>query len=86
MGSNPGVVVGAIFLIGLPELFREFSEYRFLLYGVALIAMMIYRPEGLLPSRTTRRELHRPEDLETTAVDAAVTEEQADSVAASVAR
>jgi branched-chain amino acid transport system permease protein len=86
MGSNPGVVVGAIFLIGLPELFREFSEYRFLLYGVALIAMMIYRPEGLLPSRTTRRELHRPEELETTAVDAAVTEEQADSVAASVVR
>jgi branched-chain amino acid transport system permease protein len=58
MGSIPGVVVGAIFLIGLPELFREFSEYRFLFYGVALIAMMLYRPEGLLPSRIVRRELH----------------------------
>ena len=37
MGSIPGVIVGAAFLIGLPELFREFSEYRFLFYGLALI-------------------------------------------------
>ena len=58
MGSIPGVVVGAIFLIGLPELFREFSEYRFLFYGVALIAVMLLRPEGLLPSRIAKRELH----------------------------
>jgi branched-chain amino acid transport system permease protein len=67
MGSNAGVVVGAIFLIGLPELFREFSEYRYLFYGVALIAIMLYRPEGLLPSRVTRRELYAPEELEATA-------------------
>ena len=67
MGSNPGVVVGAIFLIGLPELFREFSEYRFLFYGVALIAMMLYRPAGLLPSRIVKRELSSPEELEATA-------------------
>jgi branched-chain amino acid transport system permease protein len=62
MGSIPGVVVGAIFLIGLPELFREFSEYRFLFYGVALIAMMLLRPEGLLPSTITERELHLAAD------------------------
>jgi branched-chain amino acid transport system permease protein len=64
MGSIPGVIVGAIFLIGLPELFREFSEYRFLFYGVALIAMMRFRPEGLLPSRVAKRELHVPENIE----------------------
>lgn len=58
MGSFPGVVFGAIFLIGLPELFREFSEYRLLFYGFALIAMMLYRPEGLFPSKIVRRELH----------------------------
>jgi branched-chain amino acid transport system permease protein len=62
MGSIPGVVVGAIFLIGLPELFREFSEYRYLFYGIALIAMMRFRPEGLLPSRITKRELHVAEN------------------------
>jgi branched-chain amino acid transport system permease protein len=58
MGSIPGVVVGSIFLIGLPELFREFSEYRLLFYGIALILVMRLRPEGLLPSRTVKRELH----------------------------
>jgi len=58
MGSLPGVVVGAIFLIGIPELFREFSDYRFLFYGFALIAMMRFRPEGLIPSTIVARELH----------------------------
>jgi branched-chain amino acid transport system permease protein len=78
MGSNPGVVVGAIFLIGLPELFREFAEYRFLFYGVALIAMMLYRPEGLLPSKIVRRELYSPEDLEAVAeTDASAAERAA---------
>jgi branched-chain amino acid transport system permease protein len=63
MGSIPGVVVGALVLIGLPELFREFSDYRFLLYGVALMGVMIYRPEGLLPSRVAQRELHTADEL-----------------------
>lgn len=58
MGSLPGVVVGSIFLIGIPELFREFSDYRFLFYGFALIAMMRLRPEGLIPSTIVARELH----------------------------
>ena len=58
MGSIPGVVLGALFLIGIPELFREFSEYRFLFYGAALIGMMLYRPEGIWPSSIARRELH----------------------------
>jgi branched-chain amino acid transport system permease protein len=74
MGSIPGVVLGAIFLIGLPELFREFQDYRFLFYGVALIAMMQLKPEGLLPSRITRRELHEPDELETIVTDAIVSE------------
>ena len=43
---------------GVPELFREFSEYRFLFYGAALIIMMLYRPEGLMPTRFAAREVH----------------------------
>ena len=62
LGSIPGVVVGAIVLIGLPELFREFAEYRFLLYGIALILIMRWRPEGLIPSRVGRQELHSTEE------------------------
>lgn len=61
MGSLPGVVVGAAALIGLPELLREFGEYRYLFYGAALVLMMRVRPEGLWPSPTRRRELH-PDD------------------------
>ena len=58
MGSIPGVIVGAIALIGLPEAFREFSEYRFLFYGAALIVMMLAKPGGLWPSSIVQRELH----------------------------
>ena len=61
MGSIPGVVVGAIALIGLPELLREISEFRFLLYGATLIIMMLAKPEGLWPSQATRRELRHTE-------------------------
>lgn len=58
MGSIPGVIVGAIALIGLPELLREVSEFRYLIYGLTLIVMMLAKPEGLWPSQATRRELH----------------------------
>jgi branched-chain amino acid transport system permease protein len=58
MGSIPGVLVGAIALVGLPELLREFAEYRLLVYGAALVAMMLFRPEGLWPEAVRRRELH----------------------------
>ena len=56
IASNPGIVVGAVVLIGMPELLREFSDFRFLLYGILLIVMMINRPEGLIPSRVHARE------------------------------
>ncbi|MBI5581069.1 MAG: branched-chain amino acid ABC transporter permease [Deltaproteobacteria bacterium] len=62
MGSMPGVAVGAIALVGLPELLREFAEYRLLVYGAALMAMMLLRPEGLWPEATRQRELHEEED------------------------
>jgi branched-chain amino acid transport system permease protein len=58
MGSIPGVLVGAIALVGLPELLREFAEYRLLVYGAALVAMMLLRPQGLWPEALRRRELH----------------------------
>lgn len=58
LGSLPGVILGAFALVGLPELLREFEEYRLLMYGVLLIVMMLVRPEGLWPSAVRRRELH----------------------------
>jgi len=62
MGSIPGVIIGAFVLVGLPELLREFTEYRLLMYGILLIVMMLVRPEGLLPEATRRRELHAGEE------------------------
>ncbi|MDQ0391395.1 branched-chain amino acid ABC transporter permease [Labrys monachus] len=50
LGSLPGVLVGAIVLIGLPELLREFGEFRYLFYGIALVAMMHKRADGLWPA------------------------------------
>jgi branched-chain amino acid transport system permease protein len=61
IGSLPGVIVGALALVGIPELLREFTEYRLLIYGAVLIIMMLTRPEGLIPSRQRARELHDEE-------------------------
>ncbi len=58
MGSIPGVAVGALALVGLPEVLREFAEFRYLIYGMVLVIMMLTRPEGLIP------EARRAEELE----------------------
>ncbi|KAF0107437.1 MAG: branched-chain amino acid transport system permease protein [Anaerolineaceae bacterium] len=61
MGSIPGVFVGALALMGLPEVLREFAEYRYLFYGAALVAMMLAKPEGLWPEARHKLELHEAE-------------------------
>jgi branched-chain amino acid transport system permease protein len=61
MGSIPGVFIGSLAMVGAPELLREFSEYRLLAYGAVLVAMMLIRPEGLLPEARRRLELHEEE-------------------------
>jgi branched-chain amino acid transport system permease protein len=72
MGHVPGVVVGAILLTALPEALRyvgplqqqwlgrvliDPSDLRMLLFGLALVLMMLFRPAGLWPSRIRLREL-----------------------------
>lgn len=49
MGSIPGVVLGSMILIGLPELLRELDDYRLLGFGVLLVVVMLIKPEGILP-------------------------------------
>jgi branched-chain amino acid transport system permease protein len=53
MGSTPGVVIGAVFVSVTPELLRGAADYRFFIFGVLLIVVMIFRPQGLLPSRAS---------------------------------
>ena len=51
MGSTPGVVVGALVISLLPELLRGAENWRYLIFGVLLIVIMVFRPRGLIPSR-----------------------------------
>lgn len=69
MGSIPGVLVGALVLVGLPELLREFEDYRLLMYGTLLIVMMLVKPEGFLPEEHRQRELHGEEEAPVAATD-----------------
>ena len=63
IGSLPGVITGSLVLVGLPGLLREFEEYRLLAYGAALVAVMLLRPQGLVPNVRRSREL-KDEDRE----------------------
>jgi branched-chain amino acid transport system permease protein len=61
MGSIVGVTCGAMILILLPEYLRAFSEYRMLIFGMVLVIMMVFRPEGIISNvrRTYRFEGHK---------------------------
>ncbi len=51
MGSIPGIILGVLALIALPEVFREFESYRMLVFGATMIIMMLFRPAGLVPAK-----------------------------------
>ncbi|WP_213879968.1 high-affinity branched-chain amino acid ABC transporter permease LivM [Pseudomonas sp. dw_358] len=59
MGSQLGVILAAIVMILLPELMREFNEYRMLMFGAMMVLMMIWRPQGLLPMQRPHMELKK---------------------------
>ena len=59
MGSQLGVILAAILLTVLPEVAREFADYRMLIFGLVMVLMMIWRPEGLLPVKRPHVELTR---------------------------
>lgn len=51
MGNVSGVVIGAAIVTALPELFRGLQDARLLAFGIALVLLMIFRPQGILPAR-----------------------------------
>jgi len=59
MGSQLGVILAATLVTVLPELAREFAEYRMLLFGLSMVLMMMWRPQGLLPMTRSHVELPR---------------------------
>jgi branched-chain amino acid transport system permease protein len=58
MGSQVGVVLAAVLLIGLPEWFRELGNYRMLAFGLAMVLIMVFRPRGLIGHREPSIRLH----------------------------
>lgn len=63
-GNRWGVMIGAAIVAYLPERFRGFEEWRVLVFGVALILLAIYRPQGILPPRRTVRAKQAQEEIE----------------------
>jgi branched-chain amino acid transport system permease protein len=51
LGSQIGVVIAAVVLIGSSEFFRELQDYRMLIFGLSMVAIMVWRPRGLVASR-----------------------------------
>lgn len=61
-GSIPGVLLGAVLIVGIPEIFRDLASARMLVFGAAMVMMMIFRPQGLLPQAPRRYRLSVPEE------------------------
>jgi branched-chain amino acid transport system permease protein len=83
IGSIPGVVVGGLVLIGLPGVLSELEDFQLLIYGAALIAIMILRPQGLVPNVRRTRELLESEVEQDAWVAATSTDAAAEPVAGS---
>jgi ABC-type branched-subunit amino acid transport system permease subunit len=62
MGNIPGTLLGAFALKGLPEILREFANFRLLAFGALLVFMMLSRPEGLIPSIRPKYQLPKDPD------------------------
>lgn len=62
MGSIPGIIIAALAIILLPEYLRFLGDYRMILFGAALIGMMIFRPGGLLADRRRQYEFHQKDE------------------------
>ena len=59
MGSQFGIVLAAIVMTVLPEVAREFNEYRMVMFGLLMVLMMLWRPQGLLPMTRQHMELRK---------------------------
>jgi branched-chain amino acid transport system permease protein len=77
MGNVRGILLGAFLVVGLPDVLRDFTlnlgivefkdigvDYRFIIFGTALIAVMVLRPQGLIPSRRRELEFEQAEQRE----------------------
>ncbi len=59
LGSQLGVVIAAVVLVGSAERFRELQDYRMLIFGLSMVLVMIWRPRGLMAGRTPSAFIHK---------------------------
>ncbi len=57
-GSQVGVLIGTLIIVALPEVFRDFSDARMLIFGLIMMLMMVFRPQGLFPPQPRIYKLH----------------------------
>ena len=58
IGSISGLIIAALIIVILPEYLRVFSDYRMLVFGMAMVLMMIFRPHGIVPHVRRTYEFH----------------------------
>jgi branched-chain amino acid transport system permease protein len=75
MGTIVGVLLGAVILKLLPEKLRFFADYRLMLFGLLLVLMMRFRPEGLVASRRRQLEFHEEDEELAVRVEGDIAEE-----------
>jgi branched-chain amino acid transport system permease protein len=63
-GNRWGAMVGGVLVAYLPERFRGLSDWRLLIFGVSLMVIVTFRPQGILPPRRTRRALRAQAEIE----------------------
>ena len=65
-GYIPGVLLGALLVVGLPEMFQELQQYRMLIFGIVLVMMMVFRPQGIMPPKPPKYPIHKVDEKEVT--------------------
>jgi branched-chain amino acid transport system permease protein len=63
LGSQLGVVIAAVVLVGSAERFRELQDYRMLIFGLSMVLVMLWRPRGLMAGRTPSASLHETRSI-----------------------
>jgi len=61
-GNMYGAIMGGVLVAWMPERFRTFSEQRYFVFGVALVLVMVFRPQGIIPRRAAAAGIAKKED------------------------
>jgi branched-chain amino acid transport system permease protein len=61
-GNMYGAIVGGFLVAWMPERFRNFQDKRFFVFGVALVLVMVFRPQGIIPRRAAAAGIAKKED------------------------